>query len=203
MRIKINPTRMELLKLKKRIVVAKRGHKLLKDKEEQLLIEFRKLIKVVKKERERFENEFIEFCKKVLILRGQMDEKKWISFLKVPGLNIKYKVEKRRIFNIIMEEINVEMSGKFVFNYFSSPYQNLLIKDGLKILEFLFIIYEIENKLISFAEEIERTRRRVNALEYILIPNIENSIKYIQIKLDEYERASLTTLKHLKLIKEI
>jgi V/A-type H+-transporting ATPase subunit D len=70
----------------------------------------------------------------------------------------------------------------------------------LRILKLLFSLYEFENKLISFAEEIERTRRRVNALEYVLIPNIEEAIKFIQIKLDEYERASMTTLKHLKLI---
>lgn len=202
MRIKVNPTRMELLKLKKRISIAKRGHKLLKDKEEQLLIEFRKLIKVVKKEREKFENDFIEFCKNVLILRGVINEKVWLSYLKIPGLDIKYNFKKRRIFNILMEEINIDIKGEFVFDYFSSPYLNSLLKDGLRILEFLFVIYEIENKLISFAEEIERTRRRVNALEYVLIPNIENAIKYIQIKLDEYERSSLTTLKHLKLIEE-
>jgi len=202
MRIKVNPTRMELLKLKKRIAIAKRGHKLLKDKEEQLLIEFRKLIQNVKKQREKFEEEFIDFCKKVLILRGGIDEKKWEYFLKMTSLSIKYNLKRRRIFNIPMDEIETDMSGDFVFNYFLSPYENFLIKEGLRILEFLFVIYEIENKLISFAEEIERTRRRVNALEYVLIPNIENAIRFIQIKLDEYERTSLTTLKHLKLIEE-
>ncbi|MCM8803624.1 MAG: hypothetical protein NC827_10045, partial [Candidatus Omnitrophica bacterium] len=99
-----------------------------------------------------------------------------------------------------MNEIETNISGQFVFNYFLSPYQNFLIKEGIGILRKLFNLYEIENKLISFAEEIERTRRRVNALEYVLIPNIEEAIKYIQLKLDEYERSSLTTLKHLKLI---
>ncbi|MFN4227055.1 MAG: V-type ATP synthase subunit D [Candidatus Ratteibacteria bacterium] len=200
MKTKVSPTRMELLKLKKRINIAKRGHKLLKDKEEQLLIEFRKLIKLVKKERDLIENEFIDFCKKVLIVRGIFDEKKWKSFLKIPFIEFDYKLNKRRIFNIPMNEIETNISGQFVFNYFLSPYQNLLIKEGMGILRKLFSLYEIENKLISFAEEIERTRRRVNALEYVLIPDIEQAIKYIQLKLDEYERSVLTTLKHLKLI---
>lgn len=202
MKLKVNPTRMELLKLKKRINIAKRGHKLLKDKEEQLLIEFRKLISLVKKERELIENEFIGFCEKVLILRGLFDEKKWNSFLKISSFEIKYNLTKRRIFNIPVNEIETDISGEFIFNYFLLPYQNFLIKDGMKILKNLFNLYELENKLISFSEEIERTRRRVNALEYVLIPNIEETIKYIQIKLEEYERSSLTTLKHLKLIEE-
>ncbi|MCM8809426.1 MAG: hypothetical protein NC934_04550, partial [Candidatus Omnitrophica bacterium] len=163
-------------------------------------IEFRKLIALVKKERELTEEEFIKFCEKVLMLRGILDEKKWKSFLKIPFIEFSYKLSKRRIFNIPMNEIETNISGQFIFDYLISPYQNFLIQEGMKILKKLFSLYEIENKLISFSEEIERTRRRVNALEYVLIPNIEEAIKYIQLKIDEYERSSLTTLKHLKLI---
>ena len=200
MRLKVNPTRMELLKLKKRYNIAKRGHKLLKDKEEQLLIEFRKLVGVVEEERKKIENQLIEFYKRVLILRGSIDEKKWNSMLKIPSININYNLSKKRIFNIPVNEIEMEISGEFIPNHYLSSFYNSLIREGLRILKLLFSLYEFENKLISFAEEIERTRRRVNALEYVLIPNIEEAIKFIQIKLDEYERASMTTLKHLKLI---
>jgi V/A-type H+-transporting ATPase subunit D len=200
MKLKVNPTRMELLKLKKRYNIAKRGHKLLKDKEEQLLIEFRKLVGVVEEERKKIENQLIEFYKKVLILRGTTDDKKWKSMLKIPSMNINYNLSKKRIFNIPVNEIEMEISGKFIPNYYLSPFYNSLIREGMRMLKLLFSLYEFENKLISFAEEIERTRRRVNALEYVLIPNIEEAIKFIQIKLEEYERASLTTLKHLKLI---
>jgi len=200
MKLKVNPTRMELLKLKKRYNIAKRGHKLLKDKEEQLLIEFRKLVGVVEEERKKIENQLIEFYKRVLILRGSIDEKKWNSMLKIPSININYNLSKKRIFNIPVNEIEMEISGVFIPNHYLSSFYNSLIREGLRILKLLFSLYEFENKLISFAEEIERTRRRVNALEYVLIPNIEEAIKFIQIKLDEYERASMTTLKHLKLI---
>ncbi len=202
MKIKVNPTRMELLKLKKRFAIAKRGHKLLKDKEEQLLIEFRKIISTVKKEREKFEEEFLEFCKKVLILKGTMDEKRWDSMLKNTFLNVNFYVEKKRVFNIPVREIKIVVPEGFILDYFEIPYYNYLLIDGLRIIKNLFYLYELENKLISFVEEIERTRRRVNALEYVLIPNIEEAIKFIQIKLDEYERTSLTTLKHLKLIEK-
>ncbi len=200
MKLKVNPTRMELLKLKKRLNIAKRGHKLLKDKEEQLLIEFRKLVSIVEEERKKIENQLIEFYKKVLILRGTTNEKKWESMLKIPSINIKYNLLKKRIFNIPVNKIEMEIFGEFIPNYYFSPFYNVLIKEGLSILKLLFTLYEFENKLISFAEEIERTRRRVNALEYVLIPNIQEAIKFIQIKLEEYERTSLTTLKHLKLI---
>jgi len=200
MKLKVNPTRMELLKLKKRYNIAKRGHKLLKDKEEQLLIEFRKLVDILEKEREKIENQLIDFYKKVLILRGTTDDKKWKSMLKIPSMNINYNLSKKRIFNIPVNEIEMEISGKFIPNYYLSPFYNSLIREGMRMLNLLFSLYEFENKLISFAEEIERTRRRVNALEYVLIPNINEAIKFIQIKLEEYERASLTTLKHLKLI---
>jgi V/A-type H+-transporting ATPase subunit D len=200
MKLKVNPTRMELLKLKKRYNIAKRGHKLLKDKEEQLLIEFRKLVGIVEEERKKIENQLIDFYKKVLILRGTTDDKKWKSMLKIPSININYNLSKKRIFNIPVNEIEMEISGKFIPNYYLSPFYNSLIREGMRMLKLLFSLYEFENKLISFAEEIERTRRRVNALEYVLIPNIEEAIKFIQIKLEEYERASLTTLKHLKLI---
>lgn len=202
MKIKVNPTRMELLKLKKRINVAKRGHKLLKDKEEQLLIEFRKLVKIVKKEREKIEEEFIEFCKKILVIRANFDKSKWESFLSLPFINFEYSLVKKRIYNIPVTEINVDLKGEFISDYFKTPEVNLLIRDGFRILKGLFYLYELENKLYSFAEEIERTRRRVNALEYVIIPNLEDAIKYIQIKLDEYERSSLTILKHLKLIED-
>jgi len=200
MKLKVNPTRMELLKLKRRLNIAKRGHKLLKDKEEQLLIEFRKLVDIVEKEREKIENQLIDFYKKVLILRGTIDKKKWESMLKIPSINISYKLSKKKIFNIPVNEVEMEISGEFIPNYYLPIFYNSLIKEGMRILNLLFSLYEFENKLISFAEEIERTRRRVNALEYVLIPNIDETIKFIQIKLDEYERASLTTLKHLKLI---
>ncbi|MGC8976702.1 MAG: V-type ATP synthase subunit D [Candidatus Ratteibacteria bacterium] len=202
MKIKTNPTRMELLKLKKRITIAKRGHKLLKDKEEQLLIEFRNLIKTTKKQREKFEEEFIELCRKILVLRGTIDEKRWEYLTKNPLLEIKYDLQRKKIFNIPFEKIEMNISDKFYPNYMISPFENYLYREGLRILKILFTVHELENKLINFAEEIERTRRRVNALEYVLIPSIDEAIKFIQIKLEEYERSSNTILKHLKLIRK-
>jgi len=83
-----------------------------------------------------------------------------------------------------------------------SPYQYHLLKNGKKIIQHLMKLSFLENKLISFAYEIERTRRRVNALEYVLIPNLEETIRFITFKLNENERTSLVMLKHIQLIKQ-
>ncbi|MCM8771685.1 MAG: V-type ATP synthase subunit D [Candidatus Omnitrophica bacterium] len=201
MRMKVNPTRMELLKLKKRINLAKRGHKLLKEKEEQLLIEFRKIVSEVRKKREKIEEDLIRFYEKILILKGGMNKERWDYILKTQFLKVEFKFEKKRIFNIPVSEIKMVEIEKFQPNYFLPPFYNYLLKESFEILKNLLELYFLENKLIGFVVEIERTRRRVNALEHVLIPNIEGAIKFIQIKLEEYERSSLTTLKHLKLIR--
>ncbi len=198
MKIKVNPTRMELLKLKKRYAIAKRGHKLLKDKEEQLLIEFRKILKQVREKRKEMEEKLIEFYKEVIALKGITEKNAWKLLLKNPLVKTEIKIEKYRIFNIPTKRIKFNVS-KIYPDYFSSPYYHYLIKKAISIFQYLCELAEIEDKLISFSFEIERTRRRVNALEYVLIPNIQEAIKFIRFKIEEYERSSLIRLKHLQL----
>lgn len=190
---------MELLKLKKRIQIAKRGHKLLKDKEEQLLIEFRKLLDQVKGQRKEAEKKLYDFYVRVCELKGIVDRDKWSDLISSPLIKTEINVKRERIFNIPVKKINFEIKEKQI-DYSVSPYYQFLIEKGIEILNLLFNLYHLENKLASFTEEIERTRRRVNALEYVLIPGIEEAIKFITLKLEEYERSSLTVLKHLKLI---
>ncbi len=191
---------MELLKLRKRIQIAKRGHKLLKDKEEQLLIEFRKLLEQVREKRKQVEENLYNFYLKVLELKGITEKKEWDELITSIFVNSEAEVIKERVYNIPVRKINFKIK-EIKTDYFSSPYYQLLIEKGKEILEELFELYYLENKLASFTEEIERTRRRVNALEYVLIPGIEEAIKFIRFKLEEYERSNLTKLKHLQLIR--
>ena len=203
MKLKVNPTRMELLKLRGRRSLAKRGHKLLKDKEEQLLIEFRNLVKVVKKERKLTEKKLLEFYSDVLKLKGMIDEKRWESLLNSTLFTTEYHIETQRIFNIPISKILFKTAPEIPpENHLVSPYYRFLVIKGKQIMHQLIALCFIENKLISFASEIERTRRRVNALEYVLIPNIEETIKFITFKLNENERASLVTLKHIQLTRQ-
>jgi len=181
------------------VQVAKRGHKLLKDKEEQLLIEFRKLLDEIKDKRKKVEEELYQYYLKVVELKGITQKKKWECLISSSFIKTEVNVIKKRIFNIPVKEINFEVKEK-ITDYFSSPYYQFLIEKGTEVISDLFYLYHLENKLISFTEEIERTRRRVNALEYVLIPGIEEAIKFIKFKLEESERANLTKLKHLQLI---
>ncbi|MCM8829465.1 MAG: hypothetical protein NC824_00470, partial [Candidatus Omnitrophica bacterium] len=87
-------------------------------------------------------------------------------------------------------------------DYSLTPYHQYLLEKGKEILKKLLSLAFLENKLICLAIEIERTRRRVNALEYVLIPNIEETMKFITFKLNEVERSSLVMLKHIQLTNE-
>jgi len=191
---------MELLKLRKRIQIAKRGHKLLKDKEEQLLIEFRKLLEQVREKRKQVEKNLYDFYLKILELKGITEKNKWDELISSIFVKSEVEVIKERVYNIPVSKINFQVK-EIKTDYFSSPYYQLLIEKGKEALEELFELYYLENKLASFTEEIERTRRRVNALEYVLIPGIEEAIKFIKFKLEEYERSNLIKLKHLQLIR--
>jgi len=203
MKMKVNPTRMELLKLRKRARLAGRGHKLLKDKEEQLLIEFRSLVEEVKKSRKAFEKDMSAFYLEVLKLKGILDEKSWKDFIESAFFKTSFYLHTKRIFNIPVSEINFHTKPeKIPPDYTMSPYPYHILRNGKKIIQHLMKLSFLENKLISFAYEIERTRRRVNALEYVLIPNLEETIKFITFKLNENERTSLVMLKHIQLIKQ-
>jgi len=203
MKLKVNPNRMELLKLRKRLLLAKRGHKLLKDKEEQLLIEFRSLIKKVKEERKSTEEEILEFYSDALKMKGLIDERIWKNFIEKDFLKARFSQDIKRFFNIPVTEISLNTSyDKPLPDHLLSPYHYYLLGKGKTIFKKLLNLAFLENKLISFATEIERTRRRVNALEYVLIPNIEETIRFITFKLNETERASLVMLKHIQLIRE-
>ena len=201
MKVKVNPTRMELLKLKKRLTLAKRGHKLLKDKEEQLLVEFRKLIGTVREKRKKLEEEIVQFYMECISLKGIFESKAWEEIIMNPFIETEISSKIERIFNIPVKKISVNFKKDFIPS--EHPFFVLLIKKAKDLLIKLAEITTLENQLYSFSEEIERTRRRVNALEYVLIPQIEEAIKFINFKLEENERASLTRLKHIQLTKEI
>lgn len=200
--MKVNPTRMELLKLKKRITLAQRGHKLLKDKEEQLLVEFRKLIFEVRKRRKQIEQDLNRFYTHNLTLRGITGEKEWKELLYNPYVKTVFSSKTIRVFNIPVVKIDVTFEPEKNPLPCSTPVLfHFVFQSGKIILKELAELATLENKLRRFAEEIERTRRRVNALEYVLIPNIKETIKFITFKLSEAERASLVRLKHIQLIK--
>lgn len=196
----INPTRMELLRLKKRHVLAIRGHKLLKDKQDELVRNFLEIIEETKKLRIQADNEIQSVFQSYSIAEGVVGGAAIESLFAVPGAQTEVKFKTKTIMNLKAPEFEVEITGN-PYNYGdekSSILVDMCVKKFGNLLNTLLKLAELEKTSILLAVEIEKTRRRVNALEYILIPNINETIKYITMKLSEMERSNLTRLKKVK-----
>lgn len=198
--LNVNPTRMEFLKLKKQIVVAKRGHKLLKEKRDGLMREFMKIIKEAKalrtKVEEILEKSFANFMMAVSVMRPEAVE----STLMVKSSEIKINAATKNIMSVNIPEFNFEITSKLSGYGFlgTSGEMDVALDKFKKSLNDLIRLATIEKSATLLAVEIEKTRRRVNALEYVLIPDLEETMKYIYMKLAEQERSGITTLMVVK-----
>ena len=200
MKLDVNPTRMELLRLKKRLVLARRGHKLLKDKQDELVRNFLSIIEDTKRIRLEIDREIESVFQSYALAEGIVGGEVIENLFAVPGAQTKLKSQTKKIMNLKVPKFTVEVNGN-PFNYgivsSSSLIDNSVKKFG-GLLNSLLKLAELEKTSILLAEEIEKTRRRVNALEYILIPNIAETIKYITMKLSEMERSNLTRIMKVK-----
>jgi V/A-type H+-transporting ATPase subunit D len=196
----INPTRMELLRLKKRLVLAQRGHKLLKDKQDELVRNFLEIIEDTKKLRTTADSEIQSVFQSYSIAEGIVGGAAIENLFLMPGAKTEVKTKTKTIMNLKIPEFQFEIAGN-PYNYGearSSVTVDICVKKFGNLLNTLLKLAELEKTSILLAEEIEKTRRRVNALEYILIPNITDTIKYITMKLAEIERSNLTRVMKVK-----
>ena len=193
MRLRVNPNRMVLLTLKKRLAVAIRGHKLLKDKLEGMIKEFIVSIKDFREKSKKIDDEFLNLERLLLFSKSQLGKEK-LELLSKPRVKVDLNVEKKNVMGVTVPEIKYSFEGD-PFNYplEISNFEYDLLNQGF--INFL-------NDLIEYCEllaaEIEKTRRRVNALEYVLIPSLNETIKFIKMKLDEIERESHGRLTRIK-----
>jgi V/A-type H+-transporting ATPase subunit D len=205
MRLNVNPTRMELTKLKKRLVTATRGHKLLKDKQDELMRQFIDLVKKNNQFRKEVEKELEESFKNFVMARAVLSSEFLEEAIIYPREKISVDVKKKNIMSVNVPVMNFkkeleEDSGSiypYGFVSTSSELDNALEK-LYNILPKLLELAEIEKSCQLMADEIEKTRRRVNALEYMTIPQLEETIKFIRMKLDENERSTITRLMKIK-----
>ena len=199
-KLKVNPTRMALSELKKRLVTAKRGHKLLKDKQDELMRQFINLIKENKKLRVEVEKELSD---SFLLASATMSPLFLESAISFPKEKIAVEMKLKNIMSVNVPEmkfVKEEMEGSifpYGFVQTSAELDDTVIKLQ-KVLDNLLSLAEIEKSCQLMADEIEKTRRRVNALEYSTIPNLEETVKDIRMKLDENERATITRLMKVK-----
>ena len=204
-RLNVNPTRMELTKLKRRLVTAKRGHKLLKDKQDELMRRFIDMIKKNNEIRKAVEEELTASLKDFLMARAVMSSEFLEEAIVYPKESISLNVGRENIMSVNVPVMTFERKLKgdegSIYPYgFANTSSELdgAIEKLYGILPKLLELAQIEKACQLMADEIEKTRRRVNALEYMTIPQLEETIKYIKMKLDENERGSLTRLMKVK-----
>ncbi len=198
--IEVSPTRMELLRLKKRTAVAKRGHKLLKDKQDELVRQLLELIKRVKGLRERVEQELIEASRRFAFARASMDPEAVEEAFLMPTMRVTVDVDVKRLMTVTIPQFRPKAEGEMIPYSFitTSPELDASLIALRKAIESLLELAAMEKSLQLLADEIERTRRRVNALEYVLIPELEAAVRYISMKLSEMERGDLMRLMRIK-----
>ncbi len=207
MEIRVNPTRMELNRLKKRLKMAERGHKLLKDKRDELIRQFIILVRKNKDLREHMEEELTGAFSKFLLARAVMPEENLEEALMYPTKKLSLEISKENIMSVYAPKFHwaeeesggEEESSIYPYGFADTSAElDTSIETLSEILPKLMELAEVEKSVQLLAEEIEKTRRRVNALEHVLIPKLQETIKYITMKLDESERGALTRLMKIK-----
>lgn len=199
-RLNVNPNRMELSKLKKSLVVAKRGHKLLKDKQDALIKAFLEKARNVKEQREVVELELRRCYESFLLVRAQTLPAMLEQALMIPGAATQVSVDHKNVMSVVVPEYGINQEGQ-VLNYgFATTLGSLdvSLERFSSIMPKLIELAGEEKAIALMSTEIEKTRRRVNALEHVLIPATEETIKYITMKLEEQERSTLSRTMKIK-----
>ena len=203
--LNVNPTRMELTKLKKRLATSTRSHKLLKDKQDELMRQFINLIKYNNTLRKEVEAELEGSLKDFVMARAVMSSEFLEEAIACPKEHITVEVGEKNVMSVPVPVMNFkrELEGDegSIFPYgFANTSSELddAISKLYSILPKLLELAEVEKSGQLMADEIEKTRRRVNALEYMTIPQLQETIKFIRMKLDENERGALTRLMKVK-----
>ena len=199
----INPTRMELLKLKDREKLAVKGHSLLKEKRNALIMEFFNILERVKGSRESVEKTLLEAYKDLTaaqIVMGDLAVKKSAMSVKE---SIEVDIDSRSIMGVVVPLMELQTSERnmvergygFIDTSVKLDEAASKFEESIKL---IIELGEIEKTIMLLAGEIESTKRRVNALEHIIIPKLENTVKYIEMRLEEMERENFVRLKMIK-----
>ena len=193
---------MELNKLKARLKTATRGHKLLKDKTDEMIRRFSVIIRENKRLREDVENEIKTALSQFSVARSLMSEPEVKLAFSMPSVSVDLSCETENIMSVTVPRLSLSenRTGEkfpYAFTEITSEADKSVELMG-KTLVKLVKLAEVEKTAAMLADEIEKSKRRVNALEYIMIPDIEETIKYISMKLEENDRSSRTRLMKVK-----
>jgi V/A-type H+/Na+-transporting ATPase subunit D len=198
--LNVNPTRMVLMDLKGRTKSAKRGHKLLKDKQDGLMQHFLSIIREAKEQRERIESELGQALKLFLVASAWLSDAQLENALSSPQAQLSLSVTTKNVMSVRIPIFEIQKEGTIKSYGYAGT--NALLDKAVERLEELFEILvqlaQIEKQAESLAAELETTRRRVNALEHKMIPDLQETVKYISMKLGEAERAGIIATMKVK-----
>ena len=201
-KLNVNPTRMELRRLKARLKTATRGHKLLKDKSDEMIRQFMLLIRENKRLREEVERELSVALKEFMLARAVTGDTVIEEALAMPSVKAELNTSEKNVMSVKVPCLGVVEREKGDLYPYSFATVTAELDNSIASLSTLLgkmlKLAEVEKSCNMLADEIEKNRRRVNALEYVMIPQLEETIKYITMKLDENERSSTIRLMKVK-----
>ena len=202
--ITVNPTRMELTRLKGKLRHAQRGHKLLKDKRDELMKQFLDTVREVRALRQEVEEELMTVHGAFTVASALMSSQALEQALLDPKQSVKLTQTTKNIMSVNVPVYDFQTQTRsdadiYPYGFAATSGELDTAVDALgKVFRKMLKLAEVEKSAQLMAEEIEKTRRRVNALEYVVIPNTQDAIRYITMKLDENDRATTTRLMKVK-----
>lgn len=197
MRLSVNPNRMELLRLRRRLVLAERGHKLLKDKLEEIMRRFLKFLRQLSGLQEEVSRKTEKIFLSFALVRSRNSFRELKGF--IPEGKLRLATKEERIFNLYIPRFEIEESEVSDYDYLNTESElDIGIKKTQELFKDLLELARLWKAVELLSREIEVTRRRVNALEHILIPSIKETITYISTRLEEMERSYQVQLMRVK-----
>lgn len=200
----VNPTRMELTRLKGKLRTAQRGHKLLKDKRDELMKQFLDTVREVRSLRAEVEADLMKVHGSFTVASALMSAQALEQALMYPKQSVELTMTFQNVMSVNVPVYDFQTKTKsdadiYPYGFAATSGELDAAVDALgKVFRKMLKLAQIEKSAQLMAEEIEKTRRRVNALEYVKIPEMQESIKYITMKLDENERANTIRLMKVK-----
>jgi len=203
-KLNVNPTRMELTRLKGRLKTARRGHKLLKDKRDELMKQFLEIVRENRALRVKVEKALIKAAQGFTVAAAAMSPEFLEEALLYPKQSVALESSYKNIMSVNVPIYEFKTKNTDPADIFPYGFANTSgeLDDAVmalsEVLPDLLRLAQIEKSVQLMSREIEKTRRRVNALEYVMIPQFEETIRYITMKLDENERGNLSRLMKVK-----
>jgi V/A-type H+-transporting ATPase subunit D len=192
----VNATRMELLRLRKRVALASRGHRLLSEKRDEISRQLIRIAREIQPLREEIEKELLETCRRFMLARASVEPEHTKAALEVPTKKFSLAIDFARIMNVKVPHLTKEISGHIIcYGYATtSGEMDVALLALERAFDNLIELAEKEKQARLLANELQMTRRRVNVLEHIVIPELHETIRFIFDKLAEAERDNISRL---------